>query len=177
MPFNGSGVYTPATGATTASPGALIQSAIWNNIFTDISSALTTLGAQLVQEVQFQASASAVNFNAINTDTTINVPALPLGYTRYVLVGIRISNASHALGTATCSVFTGAGGTGLTLCTANTLTVTATTDAATNNTQQIAGTQIASLVKTTTPSIFFRITAAEGAAATATVTFIFGAVP
>jgi hypothetical protein len=47
MPFNGSGQYTPASGATTAAPGLLIQSAVWNAIFTDISTALTLLGQQL----------------------------------------------------------------------------------------------------------------------------------
>jgi hypothetical protein len=47
MPFNSSGVYTPASGATTAVPGALIQSAIWNAIHTDFSNALTLLGQQL----------------------------------------------------------------------------------------------------------------------------------
>jgi hypothetical protein len=47
MGFNSGGVYTPATGATTAAPGVLIQSAVWNSIFTDLSSALTLLGQQL----------------------------------------------------------------------------------------------------------------------------------
>lgn len=47
MPFNASGVYTPAAGATTAAPGDVIRSATWNAIFTDISSALTLLGQQL----------------------------------------------------------------------------------------------------------------------------------
>lgn len=47
MPFNSAGVYTPATGATTAAPGQLIRSAIWNGIFTDLSAALTLLGEQL----------------------------------------------------------------------------------------------------------------------------------
>lgn len=47
MPFNSAGVYTPAAGATTAVPGALIQSAIWNAIHTDFSNALTLLGEQL----------------------------------------------------------------------------------------------------------------------------------
>ena len=47
MPFSGSGVYTPASGATTAAPGDLIRSSTWNSIFTDISSALTLLGQQL----------------------------------------------------------------------------------------------------------------------------------
>jgi len=43
MPFNSSGVYTPASGATTAFPGQVIASATWNAIFTDISNALTDL--------------------------------------------------------------------------------------------------------------------------------------
>ena len=47
MPFSSSGQYTPASGATTAAPGQLIQSAVWNAIFTDLSSALTLLGQQL----------------------------------------------------------------------------------------------------------------------------------
>lgn len=47
MPFNSAGTYTPASGATTAVPGQLIQSAVWNSIFTDLSNALTLLGEQL----------------------------------------------------------------------------------------------------------------------------------
>lgn len=47
MPFNSSGVYTPASGATTAAPGDIIRSTIWNAIFTDISDALTLLGQQV----------------------------------------------------------------------------------------------------------------------------------
>lgn len=47
IPFNSEGLYTPAAGAESATPGALIQSSVWNAIFTDISSALTLLGQQL----------------------------------------------------------------------------------------------------------------------------------
>ena len=48
MPFNTStGIYTPASGATTAAPGDLIKSATWDAIFTDLSNALSTLGLQL----------------------------------------------------------------------------------------------------------------------------------
>ncbi len=47
MPFAANGVYTPVSGATTATPGALIRSAVWNSSFGDISSALTLLGQQL----------------------------------------------------------------------------------------------------------------------------------
>lgn len=47
MPFASNGTYTPATGATTAAPGDIIKSSIWNAIFTDLSDALTLLGEQL----------------------------------------------------------------------------------------------------------------------------------
>jgi hypothetical protein len=41
---NSTGAYTPASGATTAAPGQTIASLTWNNIFTDLSTALTQLG-------------------------------------------------------------------------------------------------------------------------------------
>lgn len=48
MPFNATtGVYTPAAGAETAAPGDLIQSTVWNAIFTDLSTALTEVGQLL----------------------------------------------------------------------------------------------------------------------------------
>lgn len=47
MPFNSAGTYMPASGATTAAPGDVIKSSIWNAIFTDLSDALTLLGEQL----------------------------------------------------------------------------------------------------------------------------------
>lgn len=40
-------MYTPASGATTAAPGDIIRSSIWNAIFTDLSDSLTLLGQQL----------------------------------------------------------------------------------------------------------------------------------
>lgn len=52
MPFNGSGVYTPPAGATTAAPGDVIKSSVWDSIFTDISNALTLLGQQLYGATQ-----------------------------------------------------------------------------------------------------------------------------
>lgn len=81
MPFNSSGVYTPPTGAENAVPGGLIQSAIWNSIFTDIASALTLLGAQLYN----QTSVTTTPYVPVSTDSmllvndagavTINLPA------------------------------------------------------------------------------------------------------
>jgi hypothetical protein len=45
MPFSGN-VYTPPLGAENAVPGAVLQSAIWNSIFTDMAAALTQLATQ-----------------------------------------------------------------------------------------------------------------------------------
>jgi len=57
MGFNtGTGTYTPPAGATTAAPGDIIRSATWNSIFTDISSALTTLGQQLYSHTSVTAT-------------------------------------------------------------------------------------------------------------------------
>lgn len=43
MAFNqNTGVYTPASGALTAVPGQVVQSAVWDAIFTDMTSAFTT---------------------------------------------------------------------------------------------------------------------------------------
>lgn len=42
MGFNqNTGVYTPASGALSAAPGQVVQSAVWDNIFTDMTSAFT----------------------------------------------------------------------------------------------------------------------------------------
>ena len=41
MPFSSTGVYTPAAGALTAVPGAIIKSSVWNAIFTDMTAAFT----------------------------------------------------------------------------------------------------------------------------------------
>lgn len=46
MPFSGN-VYTPPTGAENAAPGQVLQSAIWNAIFTDIAAALTQTETQI----------------------------------------------------------------------------------------------------------------------------------
>ena len=43
MPFSASGVYTPAAGALTAAPGGIIQSSVWNAIFTDMTAAFTNV--------------------------------------------------------------------------------------------------------------------------------------
>jgi hypothetical protein len=43
--FNSSGTYNQVSGAITAAAGQILQSAVWNNIHTDLGNALTALGA------------------------------------------------------------------------------------------------------------------------------------
>jgi len=80
MPFNSGGLYTPASGAESAVPGGLIQSAVWNAIFTDISSALTLLGQQLYGTTMVSTSpyvpVTADTFLQVNkaSAVTINLP-------------------------------------------------------------------------------------------------------
>jgi hypothetical protein len=45
MPFSGN-QYTPPAGALTAAPGQIVQSAVWDAIFTDMAAAFTTLMTQ-----------------------------------------------------------------------------------------------------------------------------------
>lgn len=43
MSFNSGGTYTPASGALNAAPGQVVQSAVWDAIFTDMTSAFTSV--------------------------------------------------------------------------------------------------------------------------------------
>jgi len=65
MPFSASGVYTPAAGALTAAPGGIIQSSVWNAIFTDMTAAFTALGG-LVFFIPFVPK--SVNYTTVLTD-------------------------------------------------------------------------------------------------------------
>lgn len=80
MPYNSAGIYTPASGATTAVPGDLIRSSTWNSIFTDISSVLTLLGQQLygttsvIVSPYVPVAADAFLLVNKNTAVAINLP-------------------------------------------------------------------------------------------------------
>lgn len=69
MPFNSAGVYTPPAGAESAAPGDVIRSATWNSIFTDLSTALTSLGLQLYGAT----SVTVATYNPLVTDATLLV--------------------------------------------------------------------------------------------------------
>lgn len=73
------GIYTPPTGATNATPGTVIRSATWNTVFGDIAAALTQLGQQSFTSTvvtktgnyTVASTDSAVIFNASATATVV----------------------------------------------------------------------------------------------------------
>jgi hypothetical protein len=132
---------------------------------TDVTAAQVN-GMLGVGSILFKAS---VNFNVANTDTVIPI-TLPAGYTRYLVAQVRISGASASLTTATCGVFTGAGGTGVAVVSAaSAITVSSASENTANNAQSLT---IASGVTQTitAANLYFRVGTAQGSAATGTVT-------
>lgn len=112
-----------------------------------------------------------VNFNVGNTDTQIPI-SLPPGYTRYKVTKVTICNASQTLTTATAGLFTAAAGGGFAIVTAaSAITVATAADNTNNNTQDMAINSGATITWAvgTVPTLFFRVAAAQGAAATGTV--------
>jgi hypothetical protein len=137
------------------------------------TNATSLAGAQANFEMEaVKVFATGVNFNAV-ADTALPF-TLPSGYTRVYLFEATISNASHTLTTAQFGVFTAASAGGAALIASGTaITVSATADQTNNNSQQIAGALTLSAVAASlaTPNtIYFRVTNAEGSAATADVT-------
>lgn len=98
MPYSTSGVYTGPTGSTNATPGAVIRSATWNTINTDVATALTQVGQQMfsgpatVTAAAYTVSASvaAVIFNVSGT-ATVTLPSAAT-YQGYGLVFKTITN-------------------------------------------------------------------------------------
>lgn len=77
MAFADNGAYTAASGATTATPGAVIASATWNSIFTDMQTAFTTLG----QGCPFVLGSSGVasSHTGNTNETALATIAIPAG--------------------------------------------------------------------------------------------------
>lgn len=82
MPFSGN-TYVPVTGATTAAAGQVLQSAVWNNINNDISTALTTLMTLVNTGLPGWQNVLVPNggFNVWQRGTTISVGASTTAYT------------------------------------------------------------------------------------------------
>lgn len=110
----------------------------------------------------------SVDFNVGNTDTAFAVP-LPIGFTRYQINAVIISEASGALTTATFGVFTAVAGGGFAPVASGTACTVSTASETTNNNMQVC-----TIVQGLTESInagtlYFRVQTPQGAPATAKV--------
>ena len=112
-----------------------------------------------------------VNFNSANTDFAIPVTNIPPNAVGYVIDSIRIGNASQTLTTATFGVFTAPAAGGTAIVNAGTaITVAAAAPGTNNNTQSVTPNNSATLAYPVTDTmIYFRVGAAQGAAATGDV--------
>lgn len=122
------------------------------------------------------ATATGVNFNSANTDTSLAI-TLPPGFTRLMPWRINISNASGTLATATFGVFSASAGAGVPIQAAGTATgVSSGTDATTGNASSISTVQTVAFVSaslTTANTVFFRVGTPQGSAATADIELLY----
>src|SRR5215475_12656162 len=132
MSYNtGTGVYTPAAGATTATAGQTIASATWNAIHSDLSTALTTLGEAMIpvlssigiRNTYYSTAPVVVNFAASSSDAATFTIALPTGITTYRLESMRVYGAGGNLNSVVVSLYTAASGGGTAVIGSTTLTV------------------------------------------------------
>jgi hypothetical protein len=103
MSYDNKGNYTPPTGSENAAPAQVIRSATWNSIFTDLSTALTTLGNMLyTQNARVISTPGAVTIAAADalveitvSVSIINLPAASLKLWPVLIAG----NAAGIFGT------------------------------------------------------------------------------
>ena len=124
----------------------------------------------------FSYTKQGINFNSTNTDNPLLIN-LPAGYTQYRVDRIMISGASASLSTATCGVWTQAGGLGSAIvASGSAITVTQTLSDTVNNMQSltIANQNTMSLIETT---LYFRVQTPQGSAALGNVTILYEPMP
>jgi hypothetical protein len=144
------------------------------------SATIAQLGSSTIGSpsgIQFMLS--GVNFNAANSDNAIAL-SLPAGCTRFTIGNASISGASGTLTTATCSMWTGAGGTGTNVVASGTaITVSTGSENTANNRQALTLTTgtVTSFAIASVPTIYFRVQNAQGSAATANVQFAISPLP
>lgn len=156
-------VQTQTTFITPSSPLPMSALASFlNNIFASIANLSQTL--------------TGVNFGAANTDNPITI-SLPQGFTRYLVTNVIISGASADISAATCSLWTGAGGTGVSIVpSASAVSVPAIADATVNNAENITITDSATRSYTST-TLYFRTQTAASGSPTASVTIRYVPLP
>lgn len=126
-------------------------------------------------------TATGINFNSANSDTALAF-TLPTGFTRFKLLNVTLTHASHDISTATFDLRTAPAGGGASFLSSTTVTLT---QAAENTNLNAQGFVIANQASTSwlpsgfgTPNtIYGRVGTAEGAAATADLTVILQIAP
>jgi hypothetical protein len=109
MPYSADGVYTPPTGAENASPSQIIRSATWNTIFTDLSSALSTVGNGAAW-LNSPTTITSGPYTVLPTDVVVLVKgavgtiALPLSSTKTPGLTYIMGAASTVFGSASAVV-------------------------------------------------------------------------
>lgn len=109
MPYNSDGVYTPPLGAENAAPAQIIRSATWNTIFTDISSALSSVGNGAAW-INSPTTITSGPYTVLPTDTVVLVKgsvgtiALPLSASKAPGLTYIMGAASTVFGSASAVV-------------------------------------------------------------------------
>jgi hypothetical protein len=166
MPYNSStGIFSDVAGATTATAGATIASAIWNSINNDYQSGFSALGPANLQYINgaqnnyYTTAVQTINFAASASDiATFSISSiLPPNITTYRVESLRIGNAKGTLSTATVSLFTGAGATGVNVM-SSTQTTVSTSLAGTVNSYQIMVPTSGSILMLNSAQLFLHVT-------------------
>jgi len=117
-----------------------------------------------------------INFNATNTDFPVPIN-LPVGFTRWRPQLLVISGASGTLTTATCSLWTQAGGSGVAIISSGTAITVATNLSDTNNNGQVFAPNNANTLFYVNTTIYFRVQNPQGVAATANFSVLYYPLP
>jgi len=105
------GVYTPAAGATSATPGQVVQSAVWDAIHTDMSNAFTS-AVQMTQGTWGQRNIAGPNGGfeiwqrGAGASSSFSVGATTTQYTAdrwYIATGANQASTVAAIGATTVS--------------------------------------------------------------------------
>ncbi len=124
----------------------------------------------------FRSDVLGINFNATNTDFPIPIN-LPVGYTRWRPSTIHISGASGTLTTATCSLWTQAGGSGVAIISTGSAITVNTNLSDTNNNAQTFTPNNVNTISYNDTTIYFRVQTPEGVAATGNVSVFYEPLP
>ena len=157
----------------TAQAGVVISSSATGaqigclNVFLTASPNYTNAGSGTQLCTPNNILSTAVNFNSVADTVVPIVVSTP----RWVISSIQLSGCTGSISSAHFGIFTAAGGTGTTILTNTTGTITTASDNTANNMQLVAPTT--GFTQSFTPtSVFFRVITAQGSAVTCNLNVI-----